>query len=62
MIVADEIKALATIGDKLIDKRPSVNKEIILGLSMNYSNIKFANKTISCTLIRLSLFISDNSC
>ena len=47
MIVADEVRALATIGDKLIDRRPIDSNGIILGLSIYQSNIKLTNRIIS---------------
>ena len=39
MIVADEVKTLAIIGDKLIDRRPRDNNGMIFGLFIYLINL-----------------------
>ncbi len=62
IIVAEEDKYFAMMGERLTDNNPNDKRGIILDLFIYYSKIKLANKTISCTLIKVSPFISDKIC
>ena len=61
-MVAEEDRIFAIIGDRLTENKPNSKRGIILDLFIYHSKIKLANKTISCTLIKVSSFISDKIC